>query len=168
MTLLDAQEQDPAKARKRKLTIAATVAVVVAVLAIGVLGYLLGHGWWFRYWPQERVVSHFFEAVQRQDYKNAYSIWQQDLQWQQHLDRKPIKDYPFADFYRDWGPGGEWGIIKTYRVYAASKCPPMGAEGGGTGIVVDVVVNDRVKHAQVWVENSYHTLSYPPCELVFR
>ena len=40
--------------------------------------------------------------------------------------------------------------------------------GGGSGIVVDVIVNDRTEHAQVWVEKSDRTLSYPPCELIFR
>ena len=71
--------------------------------------------------------------------------------------------YPFNEFYRDWGPGGEWGLIKTQKVYGASTCP-----GGGSGVVVDVIVNDRAEHAQVWVEKSDHTLSYPPCELIFR
>jgi hypothetical protein len=33
---------------------------------------------------------------------------------------------------------------------------------------VDVIVNDRAEHAQVWVEKSDHTLSFPPCELIFR
>jgi hypothetical protein len=29
-------------------------------------------------------------------------------------------------------------------------------------------VNERTEHAQVWVEKSDHTLSYPPCELLFH
>jgi hypothetical protein len=33
---------------------------------------------------------------------------------------------------------------------------------------VDVVVNDRAEHAQVWVEKSDKTLSFPPCELIFH
>ncbi len=159
MTLLDAKEFDSEKASARNKRI---------VLAIAVLLVLAFLGWWFRYEREELIVGHFFDALQRQDYKTAYSIWQHDPQWQQHPDRKPIHDYPFNDFYRDWGPGGEWGIIKTHKVYGASQCPPMGSDSGGTGIVVDVVVNDRVEHAQVWVEKSDHTMSYPPCELVFR
>jgi len=99
--------------------------------------------------------------LQRQDYKTAYSVWMHDPQWQQHPDRYP--KYPFGDFYRDWGPGGEWGIVKTQKVFGASTCP-----GGGTGVVVDVVVNDRAEHAQVWVEKGDRTMSFPPCELIFR
>ena len=152
MTLLDAQDYDPAKARKRRMRIISAVALLVIVLAVV---------WFNRFWPEERMVGHFFEALQKQDYKTAYGTWMHDPQWQQHPDQHP--KYPFNDFHRDWGPGGEWGLIKTYKVYGASSCP-----GGGSGVVVDVIVNDRSEHAQVWVEKSDHTLSYPPCELIFR
>jgi hypothetical protein len=152
MTLLDAQEYDPEKARKRRKQIVSVIAILVIVLALA---------WWFRYWPEERIVGHFFDALQQQDYKTAYGIWMHDPPWQQHPGEHP--KYPFNEFYRDWGPGGEWGLIKTYKVYGASTCP-----GGGSGVVVDVIVNNRTEHSQVWVEKSDHTLSYPPCELIFR
>lgn len=84
-----------------------------------------------------------------------------DPDWSQHPDKFP--KYPYGDFYRDWGPGGEWGLIKTQKVYGASTCP-----GPGSGVVVDVIVNDRAEHAQVWVEKGDKTLSYPPCELIFH
>lgn len=166
MTLLDAKEDDPIQERKRKRRIIAVVALVAVVLGIGLLGFVLGHGWWFRYWPDERRVGHFFELLQKQDYKSAYGVWMHDPDWQQHPERHP--KYPFNEFYRDWGPGGEWGVIKTEKVFGAAKCPPQGAGTGGSGIVVDVVVNDRTEHAQVWAEKSDKTLSFPPCELVFR
>lgn len=152
MTLLDAKQYDPEKERKRKTRIIVAIVVVVIVLCLG---------WWFRYWPEERIAGRFFDALQKQDYKTAYGIWMRDPQWQEHPDQHPR--YPFNEFYRDWGPGGEWGIIKTQKVFGASTCP-----GGGTGVVVDVVVNDRSQHAQVWVEKSDKTLSFPPCELIFR
>jgi hypothetical protein len=153
MTLLDAQEYDPQKARKRRMQIITAVTILVIAAALG---------WWFRFWPEERVVGHFFEALQKQDYKTAYGIWMHDPQWAQHPDQHP--KYPFNEFYRDCGPGGEWGLVKTYKVYGASNCPG----GASSGVVVDAVVNDRTEHAQVWVEKSDHTLSYPPCELIFR
>ena len=152
MTLLDAKEYDYARDHRRKRRIISAIVLVLVLLFIG---------WWFRYWPEERVVGRFFDSLQRQDYKTAYAIWMRDPEWQQHPERH--SKYPFGDFYRDWGPGGEWGLIKTYRVFGASTC-----SGGGSGIVVDVVVNDRAQHAQVWVEKSDHTLSFPPCELIFR
>jgi hypothetical protein len=152
MTLLDAQEYDSQKTRKRNQRI---------ILAIATLLIVAGVVWWNRYWPEEHLVGKFFTALQAQDYKSAYAIWMHDPQWQQHPQNYP--KYPFNEFYRDWGPGGEWGLIKTKKVYGASTCP-----GGGSGVVVDVIVNERTEHAQVWVEKSDHTLSYPPCELIFR
>jgi hypothetical protein len=152
MTLLDAKEYDLEKERKRRKRIISAIALLVVILCVG---------WWFRYWPEERIAGHLFDALQKQDYKTAYGIWMHDPQWERHPERHP--KYPFNDFYRDWGPGGEWGLIKSQRVYGASSCP-----GGGSGIVVDVVVNDRANHAQVWVEKSDKTLSFPPCELIFR
>ena len=152
MTLLDAKEYDFEKSRKKKTRIISAIAILIVVLCIG---------WFFRYLPQQRTVGHFFESLQKQDYKTAYGIWMHDPEWQKHPYKFP--KYPFNEFYRDWGPGGEWGLIKTYKVYGASTC-----SGPGTGVVVDVVVNDRTEHAQVWVEKSDKTLSFPPCELLFH
>ena len=152
MTLLDAKEYDERRSRKRNMRIIWAITAIVIIVILG---------WWFRYWPEERIVGHFFGDVQKQDFKAAYGIWMHDPSWEQHPNEHA--KYPFADFYRDWGPGGEWGLVKTYKVYGASTCP-----GPSTGVVVDVVVNDRTQHAQVWVEKSDKTLSFPPCELMFR
>jgi hypothetical protein len=152
MTLLDAKEFDPEKesrVRKRIILIAAVVLIVA------------GLGWWFRHWPQEHLVKTFFVALQKQDFKGAYGIWMRDPNWPQHPGEH--QNYPFNEFYQDWGPGGQWGIIKTAKVNGSHPCP-----GPSSGILVDVIVNDRVEHAQVWVEKSDHTLSYPPCELIFH
>ena len=155
MTLLDAKEFNPEKeSRKRKRLILGLTVVVI----------LLALGWWFRYWREEHIVGNFFEALQKQDFKTAYAIWQHDPEWQRHPDSKNVHDYPFAEFYRDWGPSGQWGIIKTAKVNGASPCVPPPS----SGILVDVIVNDRVEHAQVWVEKSKHTLGYPPCQLIFH
>lgn len=110
-------------------------------------------------------MGHFFQALQQQDYNRAYGIWMHDPDWQKNP--QTHAKYPFNDFYRDWGKGGEWGLVKSYKVYGASKCPNQGGDSS-SGVVVDVVVNDRTEHAQVWYENSNHTLGYPPCELLFH
>lgn len=152
MTLLDAKEFDQEKARKKRVRIISIITSALIVFAVL---------WFFRYWPEERIVGHFFDDLRWQDYKSAYGIWMHDPNWQQHPDQ--YSKYPFNEFYRDWGPGGEWGLIKTTKVYGASTCP-----GPSTGVVVDVIVNDRAEHAQVWVEKSDRTLSFPPCELLFH
>lgn len=146
MTLLDAREYDPEKERKRKVRIISVV--VVALLAAGL-------AWWFRFWPEERVAERFFDALQQQSYERAYAIWMHDPQWRQHPDR--YQKYPFNEFYRDWGPGGEWGLIKSHKIYAVGSPP-----GGGSGVIVDVTVNDRAQPARVWVQKSDKTMSFSP------
>ena len=147
MTLLDAKEYDPARERKRKKKIISAIALVVVLLCLG---------WWFRYWPEERVAGHFFDALQKQDYDTAYGIWMRDPQWKQHPERYK-KKYSFNDFYQDWGPGGEWGKIKSHKIYAAGLPP-----GGGSGVIVDMTVNDRVERARVWVQRADKTMSFSP------
>lgn len=153
MTLLDAKEFNPEKESRRKKRLILIISVVVVLLILG---------WWFRYWREEHIVNNFFAALKKQDFKTAYGIWQHDPNWAQHPSEYP--KYPFNEFYQDWGPGGQWGVIKTAKVNGAAPCPPPPS----SGILVDVIVNDRVEHAQVWVEKSSHTLGYPPCELIFR
>ena len=152
MTLLDATEYNDTRARRRKIIIASVV--VIALIISGLV-------WAFRFWFEERIASNFFDALQNKNYETAYGVWLHDPQWKHHPEK--YSQYPFNEFYRDWGPSGEWGLIKSFKVYGASGCP-----GGGSGIVVDVIVNDRVKHAQVWVEKKDRTMSTPPCELLFR
>jgi hypothetical protein len=147
MTLLDAQPYDFAKARRRKIKIAATVviAIVLATLA-----------WMYRNWPEEHVVDKFFAALQHQDYEAAYSIYFNDPNWLQH--RQKYSQYPYADFYRDWGPGGEWGLIKSYRIYGSANTKSFGRGD----VIVEVVVNDRSEHARLFVLKSDKTLTVYP------
>ena len=145
MTLLDAKEYDPEKERRKKVRIIS--AIVLLLLAAFFL-------WWFRYWPEQRA-EHFFDALQKQDYESGYGIWMHDPQWRQHPDR--YKKYPFHEFYTDWGAGGQWGLVKSYKIYAAGTPP-----GGGSGVIVDMIVNDRAEHARVWVEKSDKTMSFSP------
>jgi hypothetical protein len=146
MTLLDAKEYDPEKERRKK------VRIISAIVFLLLAGFFL---WWFRYWPEERVAEHFFDALQKRDYESGYGIWMHDPQWRQHPDH--YKKYPFNEFYTDWGPGGQWGLVKSYKIYAAGTPP-----GGGSGVIVDIIVNDRAEHARVWVEKSDKTMSFSP------
>ena len=57
---------------------------------------------------------------------------------------------------------------RALSVGLVGNCAEVQPELARRGVVVDVVVNDRTEHAQVWVEKSDKTLSYPPCELLFR
>ena len=152
MTLLDAREYNPEKERRRRIRI---VAGVVLLLVLALLG------WWNRFWPEKHIADRFFAALQKHDFESAYGIYFSDRDWKQHPETH--KQYPYNEFWQDWGPGGEWGLVKSYHVVGTSNCP-----GGGSGVVVDLIVNDRSQHAQLYVDKSDKTISSPPCDLEFR
>ncbi|HUI84915.1 MAG TPA: hypothetical protein VL240_11865 [Candidatus Binatia bacterium] len=154
MTLFEAQPYDPAPARRKRNTFLALIALVI----------LIGLVWWhFRLWPEERVVDRFFDALQQQNYEQAYGIWMHDPEWKQHP--AEYSRYPYGEFVRDWGPGGEWGIIKSHHIDGAAV--PHGYSGSpfarASGVVVVVTVNDRVAdQARIWVQKSDKTLGFSP------
>jgi hypothetical protein len=148
MTLFEAPVYDARKARRRKITISIIV-VVVLILA--------GLGWWFRNWPEEHVADKFFAALTQKDFKGAYGIWLNDKTWEQ---QPASKDYPFADFYRDWGPSGDWGPINSYHIDGSSRPP------NSNGVVVVVTINNRKEQATVFVGKKDHKLSFSPFEVV--
>jgi hypothetical protein len=155
MTLFETKPYDPVAARKKRNRIIAIIAIV-AVCAI--------LGWNFRHYPEEHAVDKFFAALQQQNYEQAYAIWNNDPNWKQHPEK--YSNYPFGNFMQDWGPGGEWGIIKSYHVDGSAV--PKGGNGtkfdvGSSGVVVVVTVNERVADkAHIWVEKSDKTLGFSP------
>jgi hypothetical protein len=146
MSLLDAPEYDPVRERRRRIQI---IGGVIVVIVLAVLA------WSLRYWPEEHIVGKFFDALQKQDYETAYGVWMHDPEWKKNPGQ--YSRYPFAEFYKDWGPGGEWGIVKSHEIYA-SGTPP----GGSSGVIVEVIVNQRAEHARIWVEKSDKTLAFSP------
>jgi len=152
MTLLDAKAYNPEKERKRRIRI---ISVVIIILVIALIA------WFNRFWPEKHIADKFFSALQKQDFAAAYGIYYNDPNWKQHPQNHA--QYPFNEFWQDWGPGGQWGLIKSFKVYGTSNCP-----SSGTGVVVDLVVNDRAQHAQVYVDKHDKTISTPPCDLEFH
>jgi hypothetical protein len=146
MTLLDAKQYDFARARRRRNTI--IIAVIFAVFIA-----------WFAYHErnhsQRQAVRDFFAALQSKTYEQAYSIWQRDPDWKQHPQKFP--NYPYSDFYTDWGPGGQWGLVKSYKVDCSLST--------GSGVIVQATVNDRSERSNIWVDKSNKSLSFPPSEI---
>jgi hypothetical protein len=147
MTLLDARPYDYAKARRRKVRIATTIVVLVLVAALG---------WFYRNWPEEHAVDKFFSSLQHQDYESAYGIYFNDPGWRQH--QQNYSQYTYADFYRDWGPGGEWGLVRSHRIYGSVNTKNF----GGGGVVVEVIVNERSEHARMFVQKADKTITVYP------
>jgi hypothetical protein len=148
MTIFEAPEYDARKARRRNILISA---VVVVVLVLGLLG------WFFRNWPEEHIANKFFAALESKDFKTAYGIWIADSNWER---KPPLQRYPYNDFYRDWGPAGEWGPINSYDVHGSAS------PKGSNGVVVVVYINGRKEPATVFVDRKDHSMSFSPFEVV--
>ena len=112
MTLLDAKEYHPEKERKKRTRI---ISAIVLVL------FLLFVGWWNRFWPEKHVADKFFSSLQKQDFETAYGIYYHDPDWKQHPQNHA--QYPFNEFWQDWGPGGQWGIVKSYQDLRRQQLP---------------------------------------------
>ncbi|MGH9474729.1 MAG: hypothetical protein ACRD1C_00190 [Terriglobales bacterium] len=137
MTLLDAPAYDARRAHQRKV-LGIVIAIVVVAAIVGVL-----------YWPRyqaRNTVDHFFQAIMRKNYQEAYAIWQANPQ-----------QYPMDAFMRDWGPSGEWGIIKTFHIDQLGLPPG----GHASGLVALVTINGiAADQARIWIQNGSHSLSF--------
>jgi hypothetical protein len=148
MTLFEAKPYDPQRERRKKMRWIAIIAVVLIIAALG---------WHFRYWPYEHRVNQFFEALEQKNYEQAYGVWMNDPNWKQHPQQ--YRDYPFGSFYLDWGPGGEWGLVKTHKVIGTVPPP---SKGNSTGVIVGIIVNERSEQAHIWVEKKDKTMHPSP------
>jgi hypothetical protein len=144
-TLFDAPEYDPAKERRRNQKIAGAIILLII---------LLGIAWLFRNYPEERVVNQFFTALEQKDYEKAYGIWVADPNWKQHPQEH--SRYRFSEFYADWGPGGEYGLIRSHKIEGTAS------PKGGSGVIVVVTINDRKEQARIWVQKSDKSLTFSP------
>ena len=144
-TLFQSPPYDPARERRRNRVV--VVVVIAALLAVVVF-------FRFRNWPYEHIVNNFFHALQQQNHEKAYGIWMHDPEWKQHPER--YKNYPFGEFYRDWGPGSEWGLIKEFQIDGAAR------PKNGSGVIVQVTINHRADKARIWVEKKDKTLTFSP------
>lgn len=142
-SIFSAPSYDPARAKRKRWIIAG---VAFAIL-LSVYLYFQ-----FRNWPEERVVNRFFQSLEAKDYEKAYGIWMADPNWKQHPNEH--SRYRYGEFYLDWGPGGEYGLIKSYKVDGTKRM--------GTGVVVVTTVNERTEKARLWVERSDKTMSFSP------
>ena len=146
MTLMDAQQYDEARARRRRYLI------IIAVIAAIILAWVAYH---LRSWPERHVADNFFAALQQQNLEAAFAVWNHDPDWKQHPDK--FSKYPFGDFQQDWGPSGEWGIIKSHTIDCSYST--------GTGVIVQATLNNRSEHTYVWVDKSDKTVPFSPNEI---
>src|SRR5258708_1714196 len=98
MALLEPPVETSSKTRHLKF-----IAGALAVLAAVALYFT------FRFYPEQRAVQRFFDALVAGDTKKAYELW------------KPQPSYRMQDFLTDWGPHGYYGPVKSYKIIKISS-----------------------------------------------
>lgn len=156
MTLLNAPAYDARREALKRNIVIGTSALVLVAAVLALLGYVLGHGWFFSNLPVEHKVSVFMRTVQEGDYAKAYGIWQNDPDWQQHPQKY---DYKLQRFTEDWTTESDWGgPVKSYHIDVSKR--------DHTGVVVAVRINGKKKFF-IKYENADGTLSYFPNEIAY-
>jgi hypothetical protein len=156
VTLFEAKQLDPkVEARKRMAKRIAMILLAVAIIAAPLL-------WHFRHWPEEHAVDKFLTAIESKDYKQAFAIWTADSEWEQHADR--YTNYTFGQFQVDWGPMGDYGEIKSHKIFGSAE--PRSKVSNVSGVVVAAQINGRAEPACLWVEKKTKTISFShlPCK----
>ena len=152
MGLMDAQEYDPRPARRRKRL----AAIVVFSAGVALMAWL-----WFRHWPEERAVDGFFREIEAGKLDQAYASYTGDANWQQNPGGH--RDYTFAQFRQDWGPGGEYGAINSHQIECATD-PPKKNSGPASGVIVVVRINHLSETRSLWVEKRLKSITLSPLE----
>jgi hypothetical protein len=119
----------------------------------------------FRFYPEQRAVQHFFDALVAGDFNTAYKLW------------KPGPSYQMRDFIADWGDGaagriyGYYGPVKSYKIVRMQS-----PEGPSDSVAAEVAVSPfspmpqpqdaeksgRTRVVTVWVNSRDKSLSFPP------
>jgi hypothetical protein len=149
MSLLNPPVEKPHKSRVMPFTIVATVLVIAVVL------------WFtFRYYPEKKAAERFFNAVVAGDTDKAYALW------------KPSDNYKMKDFVADWGPGGYYGPVKSFKVMSASAPDKSGSIEVNVAISpfaplpsdspADAEKSRKTRVVSLWVQPSDKSFSFPP------
>ncbi|MGA8872343.1 MAG: hypothetical protein WB460_14445 [Candidatus Acidiferrales bacterium] len=146
-------DHPPSKLRRYVIRIAAvlvTIAVFVAVFP----AYL----WYPFVYHREVATAHrFMNAVTAGNLQEAYQIWQ------------PSQSYSFKDFTEDWGPGGYYGPVKSYKIGR----PEHVKAGSATDIEIEVspyapfpdgddIKMNSTKTVHLWVNFKDQSITFPP------
>jgi len=156
MSLMDATPYDEAKETRKKRVIIGALVAVVLLIALGLSGFFMGHGWFFSNMPAEMRVNTFLKTVEAGDFPKAYGIWMHDDAWQQHPQQY---DYSFQRFTEDWSTKSDYGTIHSHHVNFSHR--------DGSSIIVAVTINNSPDMFFLLYEAKSKTLSYSPVKLAY-
>ncbi|HUQ91548.1 MAG TPA: hypothetical protein VM120_07690 [Bryobacteraceae bacterium] len=117
-------------------------------IVVSIVGVLLVSGLLYanlRDYKEERILKQFLEALKRQDYKSAYSMWGCTVEL-------PCRDYALDKFMEDWGPNGVNAKYAAGGITDTERC--------GSGFMG--VLHQGKEELSLWVERSNGALSYAP------
>ncbi|HWG88880.1 MAG TPA: hypothetical protein VN679_13925 [Candidatus Acidoferrales bacterium] len=154
MGLMDAKEYDPRPAQRRWRLLVAALVIVIAIFLVW---------WFFRFYPEDRVINKFFAAIEHKDFDTAYGLYFADPDWKQHPQK--YNQYPLPQFMLDWGPSSEYGTITSHKIECTTE-PPTKAYRSPTGVIVVVSVNHRPETTSMWVEKKSKSISLSPQEVI--
>jgi hypothetical protein len=128
--------------RREKITKRVFLSLLGALVAAGLL-YAFFHNY-----PEEHQASRFFDFLQQRNYQAAYALWGCT-----NASAQACRDYPFAEFMKDWGPD----------VSPVNSAAVLDGESCGSGVIVDVDAG-KAGDKKLWVERDTHILGFPPFE----
>lgn len=143
-------EPPPEKTHKSRVMAITGVALVVA----------LGVALWFmlRNYPEKKVAGQFFDALVAGDTDKAYALW------------KPTPSYRKNDFLADWGPGGYYGPVKSYKIMDATE--PKKSDSVAVNVAIspyapmpeasDAEKSRKTRVVTLWITPSDKSFSFPP------
>jgi hypothetical protein len=148
MALLEPPVETSSKSRHLKFVVGALV--LVAAIAL----YFT-----FRFYPEQRAVQRFFDALVAGDMKTAYELW------------KPQPSYRMQDFLADWGPHGYYGPVKSYKIIKIRE-PKESRNSVAVEVAVspfspmpdtsDAEKSRRTRVVTVWMNTEDKSFSFPP------
>jgi hypothetical protein len=154
--LMDAPAYDPARDDRRRNILIGIVVALLLLGAVALAGYVSGHGWLFSNEGYEHRVNNFFTALETKDYAQAYGIYYNDPDWQQHPAK--YKDYPLARFTDDWTKDSP--INEPITSHHVDKSVSAGSGTFGTGIIVASTINGD-KKIFLYVNRADKTMTWP-------
>ena len=143
-------EPPPEKSHKSQV-MAFTVGTLVLSLAL-VLYFT------FRYYPEKKAATQFFDALVAGDTDKAYQLW------------KPTSSYRKDDFLADWGTSGYYGPVKSYKIMGAKA--PNKSDSIAVNVALspysplpkpsDAEKSQKTRVVTLWVSPTDKSLSFLP------
>ena len=139
MTLLDAPQYDPARARRNLLIVQCSAGAIVLLFISWwlVAGRPVDWPWnWDRYLFGRATVNKFLTAVEANDLTQRLRHLDQRQELAAASEQHSV--YPYARFQGDWSatsPDNEYGAIKSHKIAEAARY--------GNNLLVAVLINGR-------------------------